>query len=556
MKWVAAAVAGLALCACCPAQPASAPPPSAVGVARAEPRLVVVVVLDQFPSWALLRYLPHLPEDGAIRRGIARGSFFERTAYPYALTNTAPGHAAIFTGAAPYQSGVTTNTVYDVASGKSRPFVSDGKHPVLGNPERTASPTGLRVPTVGDQLKAVTGGKAAVVAISAKDRAAVISGGRRADAAIWYDYTIPAFTTSTFYAQSPPAWLQSHLQTNPLQALMTSWRARDPALLARVAGPDDAPGEGDHLGLGVTFPHDLTQATEPWSALRLFPQLSEYTIQLAAAAARELSLGTDDVVDLLALSISGLDYTGHTFGAHSWEYCDHLLRVDVALARLLDQLDRERGPISVLITSDHGVMPLPPQNAGASGRLYPAEIETLAREAVQEALGDSRLVRAFVRPYLFFDPALAEGPDRAKAVAAIAGKLQAHAGIHLAADVREAVGWRDHQDRVRRAIGLSVAETMPGDVFVLPADGWVVDEHRPHNGGTTHGTPWDSDRYVPTIVWGPGVPNGRHAAEVSQARVAPTIATLLAIDPPGHITAEALPGLQRGLTLPARAAGD
>src|SRR5690606_13120482 len=126
------------------------------------------------------------------------GVYVERAAYGYANTNTAPGHAAIFTGAPPAVSGVISNQVVDPARG-TIDFVDDGKHAVYGNPRDFVSPLGLRVPTVGDALKAQRGDAAQVVAISSKDRAAVLSGGRRADLALWYDTAIPGFTTSSFY---------------------------------------------------------------------------------------------------------------------------------------------------------------------------------------------------------------------------------------------------------------------------------------------------------------------------------------------------------------------
>jgi predicted AlkP superfamily pyrophosphatase or phosphodiesterase len=535
-------LAALFACAC--ASPIAAPPPvtavptAAKSVHEPTPRLVVVVIIDQLGSWVLEKYLPYLDENGALRRGIARGSHHVQVAYEFALTLTAPGHAATFTGAPPAISGVTTNTYYDVESGKTKAFISDGVHAVFNDPERSASPSVLRVPTVGDALKATTGGKARVVSISGKDRAAILMGGRSADLALWFDHRSRSITTSSYYAPAIPPWVVAHQHAHPLAALLTTWTPGDEALLARAAGPDDGAGEGDYLHLGVRFPHDPNAAGEDkWDALRLFPQLSEYVIGLAGAAAAELELGRDDVPDLLALSVSGLDYTGHTFGPDSWEYLDHLRRIDAALGTLLATLERERGPIAVLITSDHGVAPTPAQNPESGGRVYPAELERLAREAWAAAGGKPDSVRAFVRPFLYLDPELRDGAARDEAVGAIRNALEAHAGVHMVVDVRAALGWRDDPDRIKRAIGLAVADGTPGDIFVLLAPGWVLDEDEPTGAGTTHGTPWDYDRLVPVIIWGANVAHARHPELVSQTRVAPTIARLLGIAPPPHANA-------------------
>jgi hypothetical protein len=505
--------------------------------------LVVVVVIDQLASWAFERYLPHLSERGGFKRAIARGSYFPRVAYDFALTNTAPGHAAIFTGASPFQSGVTSNSVFDADSGERRPFIADGEHAVFGVAGHTAAPLGVRVPTVGDELSRVTGGKGLVLSISAKDRAAIVSGGVRPNLAVWFEHKAQGFTTSRYYAEALPPWLSRYQAQHPTEALLTPWLPGDPALLARIAGADDAPGEGDHLHLGVTFPHDPNAAgAERFSALRLFPQLTEYTLALARVAADELGAGRDDTVDLMALSLSGLDYTGHTFGPSSWEYADHLMRIDVALGQFLDALEASRGPLGVVITSDHGITPIPAQNP-KGGRLLPAAITERARQAVASLDLDPKLVEAFVFPFVYLDASIVDRPERARMVAAISAALNGMDGIHLAADVREAYGWRDDPDRVRRAVGRSVAEDTPGEIFIVPREGWVVDEGRPPGAGTTHGTPWDDDRLVPVIVYGPGVDHAQDDSEIEMARVAPTIARLLGIAPPSHVRAEPLPGV-------------
>jgi len=87
------------------------------------------------------------------------------------------------------------------------------------------------------------------VAVSFKMRSAILLGGHRPAAALWWDDKTRRFVTSTYY--SPPAWLASI----PAEIPPGPWTPRDPALLAReTGGPDDAPGEGAYDGLGATFP--------------------------------------------------------------------------------------------------------------------------------------------------------------------------------------------------------------------------------------------------------------------------------------------------------------
>ena len=132
---------------------------------------------------------------------------------------------------------------------------------------------------------------------------------------------------------------------------------------ARLVGPDKSAGEGKGTGQGGEFPHPLDGGEKAlgskfYSALANSPFGNELLLEFAKVAIEAENLGSDEVPDLLMISISGTDYSGHVFGPDSWEYADHLRRADRALLRLFERL-AERSRIAVLITSDHGVAPLP-----------------------------------------------------------------------------------------------------------------------------------------------------------------------------------------------------
>jgi hypothetical protein len=540
--------AALALTGCPRATPPFAEPAptgAPTGGSRAEPastkkpKTVVLFVLDQLASWVLLSHLPHLPPDGACQRGLREGAFVERVAYAYATTTTAQGHSAIVTGQPPWKSGVVANELLD-ADGKERSIVNDGKHPVHGREGAFASPSVLRVPTVGDALRAATGGRARQVAIAGKDRAAVLMGGRQPDIALWYDHATRGYTTSSYYDEALPEPIASWQSAHPVSALFVPWQARDAALYARVLGPDDAPGEGDYLGLGVAFPHDLANTQNPYATVRLAPQHTEHMLELAYFCAEQAGIGQDDVTDLLLVSVSGTDYAGHTFGPTSWEYLDHLIRADVAMAKLVARLE-ERGPVAVLITADHGVAGLPEQDPKIDLRLMPDELERAAEEAVATVLGEGKWVAGYTRPFLFLKPGIP--PDKREAArAAVERAMPVIKGVHGAWNVNKARALRADPDPIKRAVGLSMSDDTPGDVYILIDEHTILDEDRPRGKGTTHGTPFPHDTQVPVIFWGPGVTPKRITELLEQDRVAPTLSALLRAPPPEGVTASPLPG--------------
>ena len=109
------------------------------------PKLVVLIVLDQLGSWVLDQQLQMLPSYSVIRRAYEDGAA-HTAEFPYASTQTAPGHASLTSGVPPAVHGIVANAVYDPEVG-SRRTVDDREHAVLGNPNRYVSPTQLRAET-------------------------------------------------------------------------------------------------------------------------------------------------------------------------------------------------------------------------------------------------------------------------------------------------------------------------------------------------------------------------------------------------------------------------
>ena len=50
--------------------------------------------------------------------------------------------------------------------------------------------------------------------------------------------------------------------------------------------------------------------------------------------------------------------------------------------------------------------------------------------------------------------------------------------------------------------------------------------------GTGHGSPYDYDREVPILFWGPGIPAGRRGKIVRTVDIAPTLASVLGVEFP------------------------
>lgn len=149
--------------------------------ARAEPPLLVVtLVVDQLGAWVADARLPLLPSDGGFARLRREGTWAHRVVYPYAVTDTAPGHATMYTGRVPHDSGIYGNELVD-AQGSRISFLRDDQTRLIASTGQTndvgSSITRLRVPTLADELRDRRS-DASIVSISLKDRGAIFGGGR------------------------------------------------------------------------------------------------------------------------------------------------------------------------------------------------------------------------------------------------------------------------------------------------------------------------------------------------------------------------------------------
>lgn len=521
----------LAACAGAP-RPVEAPPPGK------EPRLVVLLVLDQWPEWAFEAKRPALT--GGFDRLLREGQWHVGQ-HPSPATITAPGHALLGTGEPPYHSGILANEWW---------------HRELGRPlkaieaeDGSVTASWLRVPGLGDAIAAArSGGKA--VSIALKDRAAILPLGH-AGTALFYDKKKIEWTSPR-----PPAWLAAYNAQHPIAPRLHDVWTPLPQT-AKLAGvPDDAPGEkGSEKGFGKTFPHAIDKTPDPPDAVLAHPLGNDLTFELATAAIDAEALGADDHPDLLVISLSAHDYIGHAWGHESWEMWDATLRIDQRLGQFLADLDAKvgAGRWALLATSDHGAAPVAP----GGGRISYAQIKDAANRAAIAELGPGDWIAAGKYPTVYLSKAaLALKPkDLAVAVTKIVYALRSFPGLERVE--RSADFWGHCETRTGDAQLLCkmLDPERSGEILYLPAAGWVmwdVDEV-----ATGHGSLHAYDREVPVVALPPGravhAPLAKPDAEgFPLERVAVTLARWLGVKPPTELgpgdrgAVEALPRAEPG----------
>jgi predicted AlkP superfamily pyrophosphatase or phosphodiesterase len=516
----------------------STSPAAAAGDRGAEsPRLVVLVVVDQLPAWVLPRVEPHFGA-GGFRRLMHDGAWFTSAYYPQAATITAVGHATIATGAGPADHGIPGNVWFDRAADRELYCVADDTAHIVGGPgqgETRVSPRLLTATTFADECRIASRFRSKTVAVSAKDRSAILLAGHTGRA-YWYSQKSGLFLSSSYYFPEGhlPDWAERFNAERPADGyLHQTWNP----LLAAAAydvPPDDRPFEIHHKGLGRTFPHvlgaNLPVGPDFYKALSVAPQGSELLLRFARAAIAGEQLGTRDAMDVLCISLTAPDYTGHAFGPESIEYLDMLLQTDRQLAGFFADLDRtvgERRWLAVL-TSDHGACPSPEylrEQGMDVGRVDPAELVKQADAALDAAFGPDDWLAPFNDPGLTIRVAplrryktrssdaqrvVADAVRHVPGVAHAFGAGDLSAGVHAAGLATRSAAATLHADR-------------GPDVVVIPKPYWYLSREL-HQHAAMHGTPYEYDAHVPVMFYGPGIVAGRRDQRVSLTGVAATLA--------------------------------
>ena len=491
------------------------------GDARAQsgkkPTLIVMVTIDQFRADYLERFGPQMT--GGIARLVRGGAVFTDAHHDHGITETAPGHATLLSGRFPRSTGIMMNSI----------GVGDTTAPLLAGAYGTgASPIRFVGTELADWLRS-TDPRSRALSVSMKDRAAILPIGKSRSEVYWYSPD-GRFSTSKYYRDSLPTWVNVFnergwgLKYGGKQWTLLLDRSKYPE-------PDSVPVEAH--GSGFVFPHVLPEdGYEAANAIRGTPFIDELVVAFALHGVRSLNLGAGPQTDLLAVSLSATDVVGHTYGPDSREIHDQVLRVDLAIGRLLDSLYamRDSSSVTVVLSADHGVGTIP-ELAPASVHPRPVRVQlTPVLDRIRAGMTAAKvdaLALDLDGNLVFMDRNAfrAARVDADSVLGVLAAALRAAPGVarvdrfkDLVADsARDPIARRwSHQFPPQAQIELIVTLT-PLSTF----------------GGTvaSHGSPRDYDSHVPLIFYGAGVKPGRHPEFVRTVDLAPTLAAIAGVKP-------------------------
>ena len=533
---------------------AAAPAPSTT--AASLPKLVVVLVVDGLPSEQVQRYRDQFGQ-GGIRRLLDQGASFSNAHQAHGVTVTAVGHSAILTGAYPYVHGIIGNNWVDPVTKKVVYCTEDSNYSYIGEdtkPSDGTSPAKLKVDTLGDELRYATGSRSKVVAVSGKDRGAILLAGKTGTAYMYMDKT-GDFASSTYYMKQHPEWVQKYLAAKPQDRYYgKAWAPLLPASAYAGDASEDLnpPKPGTHNRLPYTY-YSESGAIDAgyYASLRTGPFLDQLTLDFARAAVEGENLGRNPagVPDLLGVSLSAHDYVNHAFGPESKMSHDHLQRLDRMLAEFFNYLDQRVGMDNVLVvlTADHGFPNTPEfaktQNLDAQ-RLDGDKLMAALDQRLAEKFGVAKLVQAWVLPNIQLNYALVEQNklNRQDVENEAARFLLAQNGI---ADVFTRTQFESgavQGTRIATLMRRAWNREESGDLMAITKPFWYFGSG---NSGTSHGSPYAYDTNVPLLIMGQRwIKPGTYGQYAEVVDIAPTLAALLHVRPPagaeGRVLTETL----------------
>lgn len=506
----------------------------------ARPKLVVVLVIDQFRGDYLDRYRADFKAEDGFNLFLKKGAYFPQCYYGYANTMTAPGHSTIGTGAYTNGHNIGVNEWWDLSRSTTHlvSSVEDEAYPLVGassDGALGASPRNELASTLGDEVVLSTGGKAKLFGVSLKDRAAILTSGHASAGAYWIDRTTGGWETSTYWTKDLPGWVKAFNSSDAV---------------GRARKESGIPSGDFYEKVGAT------------------PAGVEYELNFAKALVAAEKLGRHDVTDVLTVSISSTDILGHAVGPDSPKQRQLIDAMDGQLDdffRFLNaNVDGGLTNVWVALSGDHGVATSPAAAAseGMPAAVFPYAAMTAELNKELDAKLTPGKVTRFVLggelPFLQID-------GNAFGAANMDERAAENLVAQMVPDAVAAAQGR-HGEPVSHALQVATVRRVytkvqmkAGDVpnteegrlilhsFTTNGGWWVYVTPTVENvptgvtgTGTGHFSPYSYDRHVPLAFFGAPFVPGMYLEHAEPVDIAATFAALLGVNRPSACVGRAV----------------
>lgn len=523
-------------------------PLSAQYIPPDKPRLIIGIVVEQLKYDQLEKFRDRLSENG-IKKLINEGTYFKNASFEYMLTQSAPGHATISTGAEPSAHGITSDSWFIPLKNEMINCTKDNSvNPVGGSFESGLhSPVNLQASTFSDELAMASKRNSKVFGVGMNAHSAIFSAGHAATGAYWFDNITGTWMSSSYYMDKLPFWVNDFNAMSYAETYLNGvWSLYGPASNYSDCLPDSNKFEAGFNGINY-FPYDLKKLRSKggkksdFSLLQETPFANTLTTSFAIDLIKSERLGKDDATDYISICYSATDYIGHRFGPSSVEMGDAIFRLDEDIKNLLTYLNDSIGKKNILVyfTSAHGISEIPTvleKSRIPSGYFNQNQALQLLRSYLNAVYGEGDWVKGYSERQIFLNRTLIEDARLSldDVQTKVARFLVQFRGVSAAYPF-SAFESNDFSSGNLKKIVNNFNPQRSGDVIITLNPGWV---EKDGDQVTNHNSPYDYDCHVPLIWYGWTVNRAAVTRKVNMTDIAATLSSLCKIPFPNACSGE------------------
>lgn len=498
--------------------------------ALGKPKLIVSIVIEGMRYDYLYRWQNNFEANG-FNLLMQKGAVCENAEYNYLFTQTSTGMATITTGCEPSTHGIIADEWYKRINNKMIKSIYDPRIHDTDNRKSgySYSPHLLQTTTFSDELKLFNNNKSKVISLSLDSKTAVMGGGQLANAAYWFNTKTGKFTTSSYYLDSMPKWVNDFNAKGLSNIyLQNQWQPL-------LANEKYINSEKD---LGYFAKYTQKYKSQPYDKLTLSPYGISLTKDFAISAISNNNLGKSDFTDYINICFTAPANVNKTYGTNSKELEDIYLRLDRELAHLLKFLDEYIGKNNILLflTSTHGAAYNPKmlkKQGVSAGEFDGSRASTLLQTYLTAIYGKGKWITAYHNKQIYLNRNLIEDSSLDLV------KIQEQSALFLTqfTGVANAITSSTlEKTQFSRGVFLSMQNSYnqkrSGDVIINLLPSWKEKiPIRPQANSA-----YKYDTHVPLIWYGNNIKSKNIAKKINITNIAPTISYLLKIPAPNGST--------------------
>lgn len=498
----------------------------------AVPRLVINILVDQLRTDYLEAFMPLYGEEGW-KRLLREGLIYEQAQYPLTHPDRACAAATIATGATPSYHGIVGTKWMDRTTLRPVFCVADAAYQGVGGTHENASPKYLGVSTIGDELKVATEGKAIVYSIAPNVETAILTAGHAADGAIWIDNQTGKWSSSSYYG-GMPAWASALSARGDLTSRLqnTVWQPTN-----------DLVGNFNYFpsgGMKKPFAHKF-RGDNQFADFKTSGLVNAEMAEATEACLAHTTIGNDATTDYMAITLYAGNFRHRPVSEMPLELQDTYVRLDKALAQILQSVERKVGrERALLVLTSTGTCD--EETADLSKYRIPTGTFDVRRAAdllnmyLVAVYGQGKWVEATMDNQIYLDHKLIEQKqvNLAEMLERSEDLLLQMSGVKDVYTSQRLMqgAWTPGISRIRAGYHPKHS----GDILVEVSPGW----HYVNSDNNARSLVRESHINFPIIFWGQTVSGGKANRPVTVDYIAPTLSKAMRIRAPNACGLEPL----------------